>query len=266
MKDEELQRLCRGIRADIVRMIGRVKSGHPGGSLSCAEILATLYFREMRADPATPPEQRDKCVLCKGHAAPALYAVLARRGYFPREELETLRRLGSRLQGHPDMKKTPGVDASTGSLGQGCSIAVGMALGARLKGSAQRIFAVVGDGEMQEGQSWEAMMSAAHFGLTNLTVILDHNGLQIDGANDEVMNLGDIKAKLLAFGFDVIEVDGHDTAQLLDAYARKTDKPKFILAETVKGKGVSFMENQAGWHGKAPSADETEQALAELEA
>ena len=266
MKDGELQRLCREIRADIVRMIGRVKSGHPGGSLSCAEILATLYFREMRADPAIPPEQRDKCVLCKGHAAPALYAVLAHRGYFPREELETLRQLGSRLQGHPDMKKTPGVDASTGSLGPGCSIAVGMALGARLKGSAQRIFAVVGDGEMQEGQFWEAMMSASHFKLTNLTVILDHNGLQIDGANDDVMTLGDIKAKLLAFGFDVIEVDGHDTAQLLDAYARETDKPKFILAETVKGKGVSFMENQAGWHGKAPSADETQQALAELEA
>jgi transketolase len=266
MKDEELQRLCREIRTDIIRMIGRVKSGHPGGSLSCTEILATLYFREMQADPAISPEQRDKCVLGKGHAAPALYAVLAHRGYFPRSELETLRQLGSRLQGHPDMKKTPGVDASTGSLGQGCSIAVGMALGARLKGSAQKIFAVVGDGEMQEGQFWEAMMSAAHFRLTNLTVILDHNGLQIDGANDDVMSLGDIKAKLLAFGFDVIAVDGHDTGQLLAAYEKASEKPKFILAETVKGKGVSFMENQAGWHGKAPSTEETEQALAELEA
>lgn len=266
MKEEELQRLCREIRADIVRMIGRVKSGHPGGSLSCAEILATLYFAEMRADPALPADKRDKCILCKGHAAPALYAVLAHRGYFPREELLTLRQLGSRLQGHPDMKKTPGVDASTGSLGQGCSIAVGLALGARLRGSGQKVFAIVGDGEMQEGQFWEAMMSAAHFSLTNLTVILDHNGLQIDGANDDVMCLGDVRAKLRAFGFEVIEVDGHDIGQLLAAYDRKTAKPKFILAETVKGKGVSFMENQAGWHGKAPSAEETEQALAELEA
>lgn len=266
MTEEELQRLCREVRADIVRMIGGVKSGHPGGSLSCAEILVTLYFREMQSDPALPSEKRDKCVLCKGHAAPALYATLAHRGFFPREELSTLRQLGSRLQGHPDMNKTPGVDASTGSLGQGCSIAVGMALGARLKGSAQKVFAVVGDGEMQEGQFWEAMMSAAHFKLTNLTVILDHNGLQIDGANNEVMSLGDIKAKLQAFGFDVIEVDGHNIGQLLAAYGKTTTKPKFILAETVKGKGVSFMENQAGWHGKAPSTDETLQALAELEA
>lgn len=266
MTEAELQRLCRTIRADIVTMIGRVKSGHPGGSLSCAEILTTLYFKEMLADPALPPEERDKCILCKGHAAPALYAVLAHRGYFPREELLTLRQLGSRLQGHPDMKKTPGVDASTGSLGQGCSIAVGIALGARLKVRSQKVFAIVGDGEMQEGQFWEAMMSAAHFKLTNLTVILDHNGLQIDGANNEVMGLGDIRAKLLAFGFDVIEVDGHDIGQLLAAYGTKTAKPKFILAETVKGKGVSFMENQAGWHGKAPSAEETRQALAELEA
>ncbi len=266
MTEAEVQALCRIIRSDIIKMIGRVKSGHPGGSLSCTEILATLYFKEMLADPALPPEMRDKCILCKGHAAPALYAVLAHRGYFPREELLTLRQLGSRLQGHPDMKKTPGVDASTGSLGQGCSIAVGLALGARLKGTPQKIFAVVGDGEMQEGQFWEAMMSAVHFGLTNLTVILDHNGLQIDGANDDVMCLGNIKAKLQAFGFEVVEADGHDIGQLLAAYRKTTEKPKFILAHTVKGKGVSFMENQAGWHGKAPSAEETEQALAELEA
>ena len=266
MKEEELQRLCREIRADIVRMIGGVKSGHPGGSLSCVEILASLYFKEMHAAPSLPVSKRDKCVLCKGHAAPALYAVLAHRGYFPLDELLTLRQLGSRLQGHPDMKKTPGVDASTGSLGQGCSIAVGLALGARLKGSPQRVFAVVGDGEMQEGQFWEAMMSAAHFKLSNLTVILDHNGLQIDGANNTVMGLGDIQAKLCAFGFDVAEVDGHDIGQLLAAYRKKTAQPKFIIAETVKGKGVSFMENQAGWHGKAPNAEETQQALAELEA
>jgi len=266
MTETELQKLCRDIRIDIVKMIGAVKSGHPGGSLSCAEILATLYFAEMKSDPALPAAKRDKFVLCKGHAAPALYSVLAHRGYFPREELQTLRQLGSRLQGHPDMKKTPGVDASTGSLGQGGSIAVGLALGARLSNSGQKIFAVVGDGEMQEGQFWESMMAAAHFKLENLTVILDHNGLQIDGSNNDVMSLGDIQAKMLAFGFDVIEVDGHDIKQLLAAYARKSKGPKFISAETVKGKGVSFMENQAGWHGKAPSAEETQLALAELEA
>ena len=266
MTEIELQKLCREIRFDIVKMVGEVKSGHVGGSLSCTEILTTLYFSEMRSNPKLPAAERDKCVLCKGHAAPALYAVLAHRGYFPREELLTLRQLGSRLQGHPDMKKTPGVDASTGSLGQGGSIAVGLALGARLSKSNQKIFAVVGDGEMQEGQFWESMMAAAHFKLENITVILDHNGLQIDGSNDAVMSLGDIKAKMLAFGFDVIEVNGHDIKQLLAAYALKTQGPKFILAETVKGKGVSFMENEASWHGKAPNSEETTLARAELEA
>lgn len=266
MTETELQALCRKIRIDIVRMVGEVKSGHLGGSLSCTEILATLYFSAMKSDPNLPSPKRDKCVLCKGHAAPALYAVLAHRGYFPRAELRTLRQLGSRLQGHPDMKKTPGVDASTGSLGQGGSIAVGLALGARLSKSGQRTFAIVGDGEMQEGQFWESMMAAAHFELEDLTVILDHNGLQIDGSNNQVMGLGDIKAKMLAFGFAVIEVDGHDIKQLLASYATKTDRPKFILAETVKGKGVSFMENQAAWHGKAPNTEEVQLALAELEA
>lgn len=265
MSEEALQQLCREIRRDIIRMIGEAKSGHPGGSLSCVEILTSLYFAEMRSDPALPATERDRCVLCKGHAAPALYAVLARRGYFPVDELHTFRRLGSRLQGHPDMKKTPGVDASTGSLGQGGSIAVGLAIGARLARSTQRIFAVVGDGEMQEGQFWESMMSAAHFGLANLTVILDHNGLQIDGANDDVMNLGDIPAKMRAFGFEVIAVDGHSLSQLLAAYRKVSKRPKFILADTVKGKGISFMENQYGWHGKAPNADEMQRALAELE-
>jgi len=262
---DELQELSRQIRIDVIKSVGTAKSGHVGGSVSCAEILATLYFSAMKADPALPPEARDKCVLSKGHAAPALYSVLAHRGYFPREELLSLRKLGSRFQGHPDMKKTPGVDASTGSLGQGISIAVGMALGARLHKSQQKIFAVVGDGEAQEGQFWEAMMSAAHYKLTNLTVIMDNNGLQIDGTNEQVMSLGDIKAKALAFGFQVIEVDGHDIPQLLDAYAVKTQGPKFILAHTVKGKGISFMENQVGWHGKAPSAEEMEKALAELD-
>jgi transketolase len=262
---DELQELSRQIRIDVVKSVGAAKSGHVGGSVSCAEILATLYFDAMRSDPALPAEARDKCVLSKGHAAPALYSVLAHRGYFPREELLSLRQLGSRFQGHPDMKKTPGVDASTGSLGQGVSIAVGMALGARLKGSAQKIFALVGDGEAQEGQFWEAMMAAAHFRLSNLTVIMDNNGLQIDGANDDIMSLGDIQAKLAAFGFHVIEVDGHDIRDLLAAYAARSLQPKFILAHTVKGKGISFMENQVGWHGKAPSADEMQRALAELD-
>jgi transketolase len=262
----ELRELSRQIRIDVVKSVGTAKSGHVGGSVSCAEILATLYFGAMQADPKLPSASRDKCVLSKGHAAPALYSVLAHRGYFPREELLTLRQLGSRFQGHPDMKKTPGVDASTGSLGQGVSIAVGMALGARLHKSRQKIFVLVGDGEAQEGQFWEAMMSAAHYKLTNLTVIMDNNGLQIDGTNDQIMSLGDIKAKLSAFGFAVIEVDGHSIPELLAAYEVGTRQPKFILAHTVKGKGISFMENQVGWHGKAPNADEMQRALDELEA
>ncbi len=247
-------------------MIGTANSGHVGGSLSCVEILASLYFDVMRTGPELSAAQRDKCVLCKGHAAPALYAVLARRGFFPVAELATLRRLGSRLQGHPDMRKTPGVDASTGSLGQGGSIAVGLALGARLRGTGQRVYAIVGDGEMQEGQFWEAMMAAAHYRLDHLTVVIDHNGLQIDGTNDEVMGLGDIRAKMTAFGFGVIDVDGHDVTQLQAAFSLDTDGPKCLLAKTVKGKGISFMENQVGWHGKAPSHDELARSLAELEA
>lgn len=266
MKPDSLKETCRLIRRDILTMIGEANSGHVGGSLSCVEILASLYFEVMKADPALAADRRDKCVLCKGHAAPALYAVLAHRGFFPREELSTLRRLGSRLQGHPDMRKTPGVDASTGSLGQGGSIAVGMALGARLAQSGQRIYAIVGDGEMQEGQFWEAMMAAAHYKLDNLTVIIDHNGLQIDGTNEQVMSLGDIRAKMTAFGFGVIDVDGHNLSQLQAAFSLETDGPRCLLAKTVKGKGVSFMENQVGWHGKAPSADELVRSLVELEA
>jgi transketolase len=259
---KEMQGVCRQVRIDILKMLAESKSGHPGGSLSCVEILSTLYFEAMSID--TYKANRDCCVLCKGHAAPALYAVLAHRGFFPTEELITLRKLGSRLQGHPDMRKTPGVDASTGSLGQGESIAVGLSLGQRLQGSNRKVYAVVGDGEMQEGQFWEAMMSAAHYKLSNLTVIIDHNGLQIDGTNDQVMSLGSIQKKMEAFGFYVIEVNGHDIEELLAAYALETSQPKCIIANTVKGKGVSFMENQVGWHGKAPNADEVRQALAEL--
>lgn len=262
---EEMKQVCREIRIDILKMLAEAKSGHPGGSLSAVEILASLYFEAMAIDPVNPVNQdRDRCVLCKGHGAPALYAVLAHRGFFPTEELITLRKLGSRLQGHPDMKKTPGVDASTGSLGQGTSISVGLALGQRLRGNNRKVYAVVGDGEMQEGQFWEAMMAAAHYKLNNLTVIIDHNGLQIDGTNDEVMSLGNIAKKLEAFGFMVLEVDGHQLDQLLAAYAVESTQPKCIIAKTVKGKGVSFMENQVGWHGKAPSADEVRQALTEL--
>lgn len=259
---KEMQGVCRQVRIDILKMLAESKSGHPGGSLSCVEILSTLYFEAMSID--TDKADRDCCVLCKGHAAPALYAVLAHRGFFPTEELITLRKLGSRLQGHPDMRKTPGVDASTGSLGQGESIAVGLSLGQRLRGTNRKVYAVVGDGEMQEGQFWEAMMSAAHYKLSNLTVIIDHNGLQIDGTNDQVMSLGSIQKKMEAFGFYVIEVNGHDIEELLAAYALETSQPKCIIANTVKGKGVSFMENQVGWHGKAPNADEVRQALAEL--
>jgi transketolase len=260
----ELETLCHEVRRDIVASIGAAKSGHLGGSLSCVEILVALYFDVMRIDTKLPAGKRDRCVLSKGHAAPTLYSVLAHKGFLPREELLSLRKLGSRLQGHPDMKRTPGVDASTGSLGQGLSISVGLALAAKRDGTGQRVFAVVGDGELQEGQVWEALMSAAHYGLSNLTVICDNNGLQIDGTNAEVMSLGGIEAKAAAFGFDVITVDGHDVAAIAAAAKVVSLKPRFIVAQTVKGKGVSFMENQVGWHGKVPSDDDTSRALAEL--
>ncbi|HWR45909.1 transketolase [Sporomusa sp.] len=266
MDIKELKEINRLVRGDIMKMLDQSKSGHPGGSLSCVEILSTLYFAQMKTDPQDADcADSDKCILGKGHAAPALYAVLARRGFFPVSELTTLRKLGSRLQGHPDMRKVPGVDASTGSLGQGTSIAVGIALGQKLKKDNRKVYAVVGDGEMQEGQYWEAMMSAAHYKLDNLTVIIDNNSLQIDGCNNDVMSLGDIKKKMEAFGFYVLEVDGHSEEALLDAYAKVTiQQPKCIIARTVKGKGVSFMENQVGWHGKAPNNEEVNKALCEL--
>lgn len=264
MTREQLETLCTEVRRDIVASIGAAKSGHLGGSLSCVEILVALYFDAMRLDPADAPAKRDRFVLSKGHAAPALYSVLAHKGFMPREELLTLRRLGSRLQGHPDMKRTPGVDASTGSLGQGLSIAVGLALAAKHDKTGQRVFAVVGDGELQEGQVWEALMAAAHYGLTNLTVICDNNGLQIDGTNGEVLGLGSLEAKAAAFGWDVTTIDGHDVGVIADAARVRSERPRFIVARTVKGKGVSFMENQVGWHGKVPSDDDTTRALAEL--
>ena len=229
----------------------------------------SVFFNHMRVDPKNPHDpDRDRFVLSKGHAAPCYYAVLAAKGFISRDEYANFRQLHSILQGHPDAKKVPGVDASTGSLGQGVSIAVGMALGAKHLGKDTKVFALVGDGESQEGQIWEAYMAAAHYKLDNLTVIIDNNGLQIDGTNDQVMSLGDLPAKLRAFGFDLIELpDGNDLDAVEAALSKPTmpGKPKAILAHTVKGKGVSFMENQVGWHGKAPNAEQREQALKELE-
>ena len=260
------------IRIDIVSMIAEAGSGHPGGSLSCADILTALYFGDvMKHDPADPKmEGRDRFFLAKGHAAPALYATLAHAGYFPREELSTLRKLGSRLQGHPDSSLVPGVEVSTGSLGQGLSLAAGCACGLRLSGDDARVFAVLGDGECEEGQVWEAAMFAAHEKLGNLIAIIDNNGLQIDGRICDVCNPGDLGAKFAAFGWDVVEVDGHDVESLVETLsalkAAGGEKPHAVVAHTVKGKGVSFMEDQAGWHGKAPNAEQLEIALAELQA
>lgn len=265
----ELKERCARLRCDIINMTAKAGSGHPGGSLSAVEILAALYYEQLRIDPHRPDwPQRDRFVLSKGHAAPAYYAVLADKGFFPKKEFENFRQLHSILQGHPDARKCPGVDASTGSLGQGISIAVGMALGAKLSKSDVCVYVLCGDGELQEGLVWEASMAAAHYKLENLTVLVDWNGLQIDGTNDQVMSLGDLNAKFRAFGYDVCEVaDGNDAEQVLKALRSKgaPGKPRAILCRTVKGKGVSFMENQVGWHGKAPSEAERKAALAELE-
>ena len=269
MEIASLEKVCRTVRRDIINMTADAASGHPGGSLSAVEIITTLFFDKMNIDPQNPKkEDRDRFVLSKGHAAPCYYAVLGERGFFDKAEFKNFRQLHSFLQGQPDAKKCPGVDASTGSLGQGISIAVGMALGAKkLDHSDVKVYTLLGDGELQEGQVWEASMAAAHYGLDNLTVIIDNNGLQIDGTNNQVMSLGDLKAKFTAFGFQVLEIDGNDLGQVsvaLDAAAQE-GKPKCIIAHTVKGKGVSFMENQVGWHGKAPSEEERRQALKELE-
>lgn len=268
MSSTELKRKANTIRQDIIKMLLSSKSGHPGGSLSASEILTTLYFQEMNVDPQNPRwEERDRFVLCKGHAAPVLYAALAEKGYFPKEELLGLRQTGHMLQGHPDMRKTPGVDMSTGSLGQGLSAANGIALAGKLDGKSYRVYALLGDGEMAEGQVWEAAMAAAHYKLDNLTAVLDLNGLQIDGPTDSVMSSAPLPEKWRAFGWHVIEVDGHNVEELLSAYAEARQvkgKPTMIIAHTVKGKGVSFMENQAGWHGNAPNQEQAAQALKEL--
>ncbi|MDO5417513.1 MAG: transketolase [Lachnospiraceae bacterium] len=268
MNIASLEKTCRAVRRDIINLTADAASGHPGGSLSSVEIMVTLFFDKMNIDPANPKmENRDRFVLSKGHAAPGYYGVLAERGFFDKAQFKSFRQINGILQGHPDVKKCPGVDASTGSLGQGVSIAVGMALGARLAGQGVKVYTLLGDGELQEGQVWEAAMAAAHYKLDNLTVIIDNNGLQIDGANDQVMSLGSIKDKFTAFGFEVIEVaDGNDLQQVSDAFdAPVSGRPKCILAHTVKGKGVSYMENQVGWHGKGPNEEERQQALKELE-
>lgn len=256
------------LRQDIIRMLGEAGSGHTGGSLSSADIIACLYFWEMNIDPLQPRSaERDRFVLSKGHAAPLLYAALAERGYFPKSELLRLRKLGSPLQGHPDMRKVAGVDASTGSLGQGVSWAVGMALAAKIDGLDFRVYTLLGDGEIEEGLVWEAVMAAHHYKLDNLVAFLDHNGLQIDGPICEVMSPEPVADKFRAFGWETLLVDGHDHRQIMEALNQArtiAGRPTIIIADTVKGKGCSFMENKVEWHGSAPNKEQTSQALAEL--
>lgn len=265
---KDLETKAQLIRGDIIRMLAEAGSGHPGGSLSSVEIVTTLYFHVLRLKPDNPEwPDRDRFILSKGHAAPLLYAVLAERGFFPKEELLTLRKLGTRLQGHPARGMVPGVEASTGSLGQGLSMGLGTALAGRLDQRDYRVYVLLGDGESQEGQVWEAAMAAAHYKAGNLTAVLDYNGLQIDGPIKEVMSPLPLPEKWNSFGWAVREVDGHDFRDLLDAFdwaAGIGDRPSMIIANTVKGKGVSFMENNVGWHGKAPDSKQAAQALDEI--
>ena len=266
----QLQKIANEVRKGVVTAVHAAKAGHPGGSLSAADLYTYLYFEEMNIDPQDPKKaDRDRFVLSKGHTAPGYYSVLANRGFFPVEDLKTLRELGSYLQGHPDMKHIPGVDMSSGSLGQGISTAVGMALSAKLSNESYRVYTLLGDGEIQEGQVWEAAMFAGHRQLSNLTVIVDNNGLQIDGNVADVCSPYPIDKKFEAFNFHVINVaDGNDMEQLAAAFAEAktvTDKPVAIIMKTVKGKGVSFMENQASWHGSAPNDEQLAVALADLE-
>lgn len=269
MENRQLKILANEVRKDIINGTHAAKCGHPGGSLSAADIITYLYFEELHVDPADPlMEDRDRFVLSKGHAAPALYGAMAERGFFPREEILTLRKVGTRLQGHPSMRHLPGVDMSTGSLGQGVSAACGMALAAKLKKKDYRVFALLGDGELEEGEVWEAAMFAAAKKLDNLTLVIDVNNLQIDGTLAEVNSPEPIDKKFEAFGFHVIKIDGHDFDQIRDAFAEaKATKgcPTAIVAKTVKGKGISFMENVCGWHGKATNDQEYKVAMADLE-
>lgn len=269
MNNLELEKMANEIRKDIVTAVHSAKSGHPGGSLSSADIFTYLYFEEMNVDPANPKwEDRDRFVLSKGHVAPGLYSTLAEKGYFPKEDLKTFRHTGSYLQGHPDMKHIPGIDMSSGSLGQGVSVAVGMAAAGKYDKKDYRVYTLTGDGEIQEGQIWEAAMWAGHRKLDNLVVIVDNNNLQIDGSVEDVCSPYPIDKKFEAFNFHVINIDGNDFDQIRAAFkeARETKgMPTAIIAKTVKGKGVSFMENAAGWHGKAPNDEEYEIAMADLE-
>ena len=269
MNNLELEKMANEIRKDIVTAVHSAKSGHPGGSLSSADIFTYLYFEEMNVDPANPKwEDRDRFVLSKGHVAQGLYSTLAERGFFPKEDLLTLRHVGSYLQGHPDMKHIPGIDMSSGSLGQGVSVAVGMAAAGKYDKKDYRVYTLTGDGEIQEGQIWEAAMWAGHRKLDNLVVIVDNNNLQIDGSVEDVCSPYPIDKKFEAFNFHVINIDGNDFDQIRAAFkeARETKgMPTAIIAKTVKGKGVSFMENAAGWHGKAPNDEEYEIAMADLE-
>ncbi len=265
---EDLQKRALNIRKNVIEMIYAASSGHPGGALSCIDILTTLYFSEMNVDINNPKdENRDRLILSKGHASAALYATLAEKGFIAKEDLLGFRNINSTLQGHPDMKKIPGVDMSTGSLGQGLSIANGMALAGKMDKKDYRVYCIMGDGEIEEGQIWEAAMSASHYKLDNLCAIVDNNNLQIDGKITEVMNPTPIDEKFKSFGFNVININGNEIDEILNAFEKaRTAKgrPTAIIAQTIKGKGVSFMENQAGWHGKAPSKEEYETAIQEL--
>lgn len=264
----ELKEIAKEIRRGIIEGVYSANSGHPGGSLSCVDILTVLYFNQMNIDPNKPEDPaRDRFVLSKGHAAPALYSTLANRGYFPKEELKTLRHLGSKLQGHPDMRKVKGVDMTTGSLGQGLSAANGMAMASKLKSNGLRVYCLLGDGELGEGQVWEAAMTSAQYKLDNICVIVDNNNLQIDGNIKEVKSSYPIVDKFESFGFYVIEVDGNNIEQLINAFQTAKmvkNMPTAIIAKTIKGKGVSFMEDQVGWHGKAPNEEQYKQAMEEL--
>ena len=265
---KELEKIANNTRIDIVNAVYEAKSGHPGGSLSCADILTVLYFNQMNIDEKNPKDAlRDRFVLSKGHCSIALYSILAQRGYFDKDEIKGFRKIEGILQGHPDMRKIPGVDMTTGSLGQGLSVANGMALASKLNHDGYRVYCLLGDGEIEEGQVWEAAMTATKYKLDNLCAILDYNNLQIDGTIEEVKGLDNIEGKFKSFGFNTIVVDGHNIEQLLDGFetAKMTKgKPTIIICKTIKGKGVSFMENKAQWHGKAPSEEEHRLAIEEL--
>lgn len=265
---EALKRIAIEVRKGIIEEVYNAKSGHPGGSLSCADILTVLYFNQMNIEPEKPHDpNRDRFVLSKGHASPALYSVLAEKGYFDKELLQTFRKIGSNLQGHPDMRKVEGVDMTTGSLGQGISAAVGMALASKMDRAGCKVYCLLGDGELEEGQVWEALTAASKNNLDNLCVIVDNNNLQIDGEIDKVGGMNNLTEKFMSFGFDVISIDGHNIDSIIDAFAtakQTKGRPSVIIAKTIKGKGVSFMENQASWHGKAPSEEEYMMAMEEL--